>query len=92
MPPPAQVSLASSQRIKTHVRSVSHSPPVSYHSFAGNIPPNSSVISVGSISPLMVTGSPGSLFLRPEHEILLGDMESLDLGVRGDIVDDNVDG
>ena len=26
----------------------------------------------------------GSLFLRPEHEILLGDMESLDLGVRGD--------
>jgi len=43
----------------------------------------------------MVTGSPGSLFLRPEHEILLGDMESLDLGVRGDdgdIVDDNVDG
>ena len=42
----------------------------------------------------MVTGSPGSLFLRPEHEILLDDMESLDLGTRGDdgnIVDDNVD-
>jgi hypothetical protein len=91
LPPPA----ASSQRIKTHVRSLSQSPPVSYHNFTGNIPPNSSVVSVGSISPSMVAGSPGSLFLRPEHEILLGDMESLDLGVRGDdgdIVDDNVDG
>jgi hypothetical protein len=30
----------------------------------------------------MVTGSPGSLFLRPEHEVHLGDMENLDLGVR----------
>jgi hypothetical protein len=28
----------------------------------------------------MVTGSPRSLFLRPEHEQLLGDLESLDLG------------
>jgi hypothetical protein len=91
----AQASSSSSQRTKTHVRSVSHSPPVSYHNSNGNIPPNSSVVSVGSISLSMVTGSPGSLFLRPEHEILLGDMESLDLGVRGDdgdIVDDNVDG
>ena len=96
LPPPcAAASSTSSQRIKAHVRSVSHSPPVSYLNFTGNIPPNSSVISVGSISPSMITGSPGSLFLRPEHEILLGDMESLDLGVRGDdgdIVDDNVDG
>ena len=93
--PPPSTAAVSSQRIKTHVRSLSQSPPVSYHNFTGNIPPNSSVISVGSISPSMVTGSPGSLFLRPEHEILLGDMESLDLGVRGDdgdIVDDNVDG
>jgi hypothetical protein len=43
--------------------------------------------SVASISPTtanfsMVTGSPGSLFLRPEHEVHLGDMENLDLGVR----------
>ena len=41
-----------------------------------------------SISPTtanfsIATGSPGSLFLRPEHELLLDDMESLDLGVRG---------
>ena len=62
-------------------------PPISYLNFVSNIPPNSSVTSVGSMSPStanfsMVTGSPGSLFLRPEHEILLGDMESLDLGVR----------
>ena len=98
-PPPsiraaAASSATSSQRIKTHVRSISHSPPVSYHDFIGNIPPNSSVVSIGSISPSMITGSPGSLFLRPEHEILLGDMESLDLGARGDegdIVDDNVE-
>ena len=95
LPPPSIAAAASSQRIKTHVRSLSQSPPNSYHNFTGNIPPNSSVISVGSISPSMVAGSPGSLFLRPEHEILLGDMESLDLGVRGDegdIADDNVDG
>lgn len=82
LPPPA----TSSQR-NTHVQSQS-SPPISYLNFAGNIPPNSSVTSIGSISPStanfsMVTGSPGSLFLRPEHEILLGDMESLDLGVQG---------
>jgi hypothetical protein len=29
----------------------------------------------------MVTGSPGSLFLRPEHKVHLGDMGSLDFGV-----------
>ena len=47
-------------------------------------PPNSSVISFGSISPTMVTGSPGSLFLlTSELEILLVYMESLDLDVRG---------
>ncbi|KAF9039891.1 hypothetical protein BJ165DRAFT_1407053 [Panaeolus papilionaceus] len=47
---------------------------------------NKSVSSAVSISPTtanfsMATGSPGSLYLRPEHEVLLGDMESLDLGV-----------
>jgi len=72
------------------------SPPISYLNFAGNIPPNSSVTSAGSISNFsMVTGSPGSLFLRPEHEILLGDMESLDLGVRGsngEVVEEKVNG
>ncbi|KAI0776538.1 hypothetical protein BD413DRAFT_223068 [Trametes elegans] len=40
--------------------------------------------SVGNISPTtanfsMMTGSPGSLNLRPEHELHLGDMPSLDL-------------
>jgi hypothetical protein len=30
---------------------------------------------------MVTTGSPRSLFLRPEHEVLLGDLESLDLGV-----------
>jgi hypothetical protein len=29
-----------------------------------------------------MTGSPGSLYLRPEHEVHLGDMASLDLGYR----------
>jgi hypothetical protein len=48
---------------------------------------STSITSMASISPTtanfsMVTGSPGSLFLRPEHEVHLGDMESLDLGVR----------
>ena len=48
-----------------------------------------------SISPTtaefsMVTGSPGSLFLRPEHELLLGDMESLDLGGAVPPIDLNV--
>ncbi|CCM04161.1 uncharacterized protein FIBRA_06323 [Fibroporia radiculosa] len=41
--------------------------------------------SVGNISPTtanfsMATGSPGSLHLRPEHELHLDDMPSLDLG------------
>ncbi|KAF9566056.1 hypothetical protein CPC08DRAFT_814965 [Agrocybe pediades] len=48
---------------------------------------NQSINSTTSISPTtanfsMTTGSPGSLRLRPEHELLLGDMESLDLGAR----------
>lgn len=43
-----------------------------------------SLSSVGNISPTtanfsMMTGSPGSLHLRPEHERLLGDMPTLDL-------------
>ncbi|KAG6821441.1 hypothetical protein H0H93_010165 [Arthromyces matolae] len=46
---------------------------------------NTSLTSAVNISPTtanfsMATGSPGSLFLRPEHEIHLGDMDSLDLG------------
>ncbi|KAF8153830.1 hypothetical protein B0H34DRAFT_860805 [Crassisporium funariophilum] len=67
------------------------SPPISYKAFASNgHAASSSVTSVGSVSPTAASfsfsvgpGSPGSLFLRPEHELLLGDMESLDLGVLG---------
>ncbi|KAG6889750.1 hypothetical protein C0992_004268 [Termitomyces sp. T32_za158] len=45
-----------------------------------------SLTSGNSISPStanfsMATGSPASLFLRPEHELHLGDMDSLDLGI-----------
>jgi hypothetical protein len=47
-----------------------------------------SLSSGGNISPLTasfsMTGSPGSLHLRPEHEMHLGDMASLDLGMVGD--------
>lgn len=41
-------------------------------SFGGNISPTTANFS-------MITGSPGSLNLRPEHERLLGDMPTLDL-------------
>jgi hypothetical protein len=46
--------------------------------------PGHQLVSAGNISPTtanfsMVTGSPGSLYLRPEHERLLGDMPMLDL-------------
>ncbi|KIM37772.1 hypothetical protein M413DRAFT_30695 [Hebeloma cylindrosporum] len=80
------------QQQHTHVRSLSKSPPVTYRNFAGpnyqTHSYNKSVTSTTSISPTtanfsIATGSPGSLFLRPEHELLLEDMESLDLGVRG---------
>jgi hypothetical protein len=76
----------------THVRSLSKSPPVTYRNFAGpnyqTHSYNKSITSTMSISPTtanfsIAPGSPGSLFLRPEHELLLDDMESLDLGVRG---------
>ena len=61
---------------------------------------SSAIISVTpvSVSPTTVnfsimTGSPGSLFLRPEHEVHLGDMEtfSLDFGSRMDEVGDLVE-
>lgn len=46
---------------------------------------NMSISSAHNISPTtanfsIMTGSPGSLFLKPEHEIMLGEMESLELG------------
>lgn len=50
----------------------SHAPQPSMSSTVGNISPTTACFS-------MMTGSPGSLRLQPEHEILLGDMPSLDL-------------
>ncbi|KAG6844775.1 hypothetical protein H0H87_003893 [Tephrocybe sp. NHM501043] len=67
-----------------HVR---FSPPASQATSLGDDSvPDTSVVSAVSVSPTnfsMTTGSPGSLFLRPEHEVHLGDMDSLDLGIRG---------
>ncbi|KIM74730.1 hypothetical protein PILCRDRAFT_827933 [Piloderma croceum F 1598] len=48
---------------------------------------NRSMSSGGNISPMTAnfsTGSPGSLHLRPEHELHLGDMASLDLAMADD--------
>jgi hypothetical protein len=67
-------------------------------------PPNMSLLlqelpagsrrSVGSVSmttasaPTDAPGSPGSLFLRPEHELHLGDLGSLDMRFTEDEIDD----
>lgn len=47
-----------------------------------------------SVSPTtetfsMVTESPGSLFLKPEHEMMLDEMESLDLGKTGMMINED---
>lgn len=60
------------------------SPPVTFKNFVSGVEHAANTSSV-SVSPTtadfsIVTSSPRSLFLRPEHELLLGDMESLDLG------------
>jgi hypothetical protein len=48
---------------------------------------NQSITSVGSMATTSpnasMLGSPHSLLLRPEHEVHLGDMDSLDLGRTG---------
>lgn len=87
----------STPKANLHSRSSSSStPPVTFKTFAGaGHQANKSSASAMSISPTtaefsMVTGSPGSLFLRPEHELLLGDMESLDLGGAVPPIDLNV--
>jgi len=71
-------------------------------------PPNMSLLlqelpagsrrSVGSVSmttasaPTDAPGSPRSLFLRPEHELHLGDLGSLDMRFTEDEIDDVGDG
>lgn len=87
-PTSASSKLLSTPKTKSHSRSSSASspPPVTFKDLSNAVHyPNQSVTSGVDISPTtaefsMVTGSPRSLFLRPEHEQLLGDMESLDLG------------
>lgn len=58
---------------------------------------NSNAASNASVSPTtenfsMMTGSPGSLFLKPEHEMMLDEMESFDLGRGGGSVSGVVSG
>ncbi|KAF5329313.1 hypothetical protein D9619_009396 [Psilocybe cf. subviscida] len=83
--PSTQATMPTSQP-KSHTPSL---PPVAFRDFAGpSHRSNKSINSTSSISPTtanfsIMSSSPKSLFLRPEHELLLGDMESLDLGIRG---------
>ncbi|KAJ6509243.1 hypothetical protein C8R47DRAFT_1097933 [Mycena vitilis] len=50
---------------------------------------NQSITSVATTSPSASLGSPRSLLLRPEHEVHLGDMDSLDLGRAGPDADED---
>ena len=64
---PGQSQLPGQELYETHLRRTSST---------GNISPTTANFS-------MMTGSPGSLHLRPEHEQLLGDMPTLDLCAEG---------
>ena len=81
-------SNSTSSTSTSHSQSHYSSQPISYRNGTkSGHALNQSINSTTSISPTtanfsMTTGSPGSLRLRPEHELLLGDMESLDLGAR----------
>jgi hypothetical protein len=81
--PPANMTMLLHDADDVNSMPFSGSPPVSINGQSNH----KHSTSVASISPItasfsMMTGSPGSLFLRPEHEVHLGDMESLDLGLR----------
>ncbi|TFK37256.1 hypothetical protein BDQ12DRAFT_685565 [Crucibulum laeve] len=86
--------------IPSHSRSQSmksQSPLASFRALNGanGHTPNKSITSNSSISPTtanfsLATSSPGSLSLKPEHEMLLDEMESLDLGVRDVDIEDGV--
>ena len=54
-------------------------------SSAGNVSPTTANFSMNEMA-----GSPRSLYLRPEHELHLGDMASLDLQFEDD--EDDADG
>ncbi|KAJ2929611.1 hypothetical protein H1R20_g7486, partial [Candolleomyces eurysporus] len=78
VPKPTVKSSRMQSPARTGVRAASRGS-AAYHS------QSISISSAHNISPTtanfsIVTGSPGSLFLKPEHEVLLGDMDSLDLG------------
>lgn len=73
---------------------ISNSTPVANRGGARtSVTPTSVSVSPTTVNFSIMTGSPGSLFLRPEHEVHLGDMEtfSLDFGSRMDEVGDLVE-
>ena len=73
---------------------ISSSTPAANRNNARMTPSTSISISPTTANFSIMTGSPGSLFLKPEHEVHLGDMDtfSLDFGSRidevGDLVED----
>ena len=77
-----------------HNNGITSSTPVANRGGARtSVTPTSVSISPTTVNFSIMTGSPGSLFLRPEHEVHLGDMEtfSLDFGSRMDEVGDLVE-
>ena len=77
-----------------HNNGISNSTPVANRGGARtSVTPTSVSVSPTTANFSIMTGSPGSLFLRPEHEVHLGDMEtfSLDFGSRMDEVGDLVE-
>ncbi len=72
---------------------ISSSTPAANRNNARMTPSTSASISPTTANFSIMTGSPGSLFLKPEHEVHLGDMEtfSLDFGSRMDEVGDLVE-
>ncbi|KAJ8073600.1 hypothetical protein PM082_011878 [Marasmius tenuissimus] len=65
------LSQSESDTSASHVKSIPWS-------MKGDHTRDTSILSISNFS--MTTGSPGSLRLRPEHEVHLGDMDSLNLG------------
>ncbi|KAF8342473.1 hypothetical protein F5887DRAFT_974418 [Amanita rubescens] len=85
--------LSSSMPVSFRKAAVSSSTPAANRNNARMTPSTSVSISPTTANFSIMTGSPGSLFLKPEHEVHLGDMEtfSLDFGSRMDEVGDLVE-